>query len=356
MNLLLVYSLTALLACSSPQQEAADAALAYVTSEYVERAAAYDLACTDERAAKSKDDYLAELDSVKSLVGPKWDELLAAAKSLKRTVKSTTLNADQSQGSVTITSVGEDEASPAENEVTVLVRLEGDGWCVITGWSEQKRLDGIVSEIESLTKTLDEQIDTWALAEAELTLGTAEAKLSELPVEHLAQSRIASSVAGQRGLLTAKKTGWVGGRWRVTEEVDPMTDQKNMTAHLQSATKMPNSIGDEKSASLIVRCTRGELDVYVSTPVMLDSDWRYDSVSGQHRFGSAPPEKLTGGVSKGRDAVFLRNPNAWLAQFAAHESDAWTVELPVYGRMPASVKFDLTGVSKALAAVPDECK
>ena len=222
------------------------------------------------------------------------------------------------------------------------------------GWAEDKRVRLLTEDIAQLAEDTETRMEVWDFDGARATLASADEKLALLPEEE--RGLPAALLSSTRFLLDLKSKGWVAGRWVVSSETDPMTDQVNVVARLESATRIPNSIGSEELAHIIVRCARGKLDAYVRTDTILDSNWQYDSVSGQHRFGSASPVRFSGTVSTDRQAVFLRQPRSWLADFRTHEAESWTVELPVYNRKPVSVKFDLSGAGKALDAIPASCR
>lgn len=346
-----------MLACSSPEDEAGDVALRFVTADvgttFTEEVGKrlVDLACADEREAGS--------ELMATLLSTRTDGAsvvtVTDTKPLAITVSQVVLDADRRVGDVTLTwpHPKEDGTGKLVNK-TLKVRKDEAGWCVMTGWAEDKRVRLLEEEIKKLDGDASTRMKSWDFEGARTALSSAEERVSLLPEDRRASST--ASLALTRALLDARSKGWVGGRWIVTSEKDAMTDQMNTVARLESVNGIPNSIGREEPAHLIVRCDRGKLDVYVTTDAILDSDWRYDSVSGQHRFGTAAPARFSGNVSTSRQAVFLRQPSSWLKDFRAHEAEPWTVELPVYNRKPASVKFDLTAIGKALDSISDSCK
>lgn len=349
--------LLSLLACTSPEQEAGRLALRYSSLGVEEVEMRHSLACADEQAAKGIDDLQAELDDIKSTLGKSWDESVIERKKETRTVKSTTLSQTRDAGEVVVlVAVPQKDGTTKEEHETFSVRLENEAWCVVPGWVEQKQLDDVRAEVDALKDKATTLGDTWALDEAEAALKEAEARVATLPDDESWKKILTDSINLTRMVLDVKKTGWVGGRWRVTEETDPMTDQKNVVVTLQSVEGLPNIMGETKPAMFIVRCKRNKLEVFIATSSMLDSNWRYDSVSGQHRFGTAPAERFSGDVSASRESVFLRNPRGWMDQLRSHEAEDWIVELPLYNRSPASVRFDLDSAGKALDAVPATCK
>lgn len=347
-----------LASCTTPEREASSLALQYASLDLGDVQGSRALACSDEKAAKSETDMTASLETAKSVLGAKWDEMVARQKSAQHIVIKTTMNADNKSSDVEILTKETPDGGETVNEepTTIKVRKEGDRWCVVTGWAEDKRLDTITSEGVAFLTQASSLLADWSLDEAEAAISQAEVKLASLPADRPARANLESSIVGHRELLALKRAGWAGGRWRVTEETDPMTDDKNVTIILQSVSGLPNVIGETKPASVIARCKRGKLDLFISTDSMLDYNWQSDSVTGQHRFGSDPPERISGSASTDRQAMFLKNPRAWLDQIRSHEDQDWTIELPLYGRTPASVKFNLKASGKALDSVPADCK
>ncbi len=345
-------ALLVLSACTSPESAAGDVAMKYSATgragfdaDVAQRMIA--LACADEREAGTE--LMARLSAGSD----------APPKTIKNpptfTVQRTTLGDDKASGEVVVVaSITQDDGSKKEVTDTVKVRKEADGWCVVTGWAESKRLDGIAADIDRLEKEASADLDAWNIDGARSALTAAEKRLAELPDDRRAVAE--SGLGLTKVLLEAKSDGWVGGRWVVSSETDPMTDEKNVVARLESTTGLPNSLGREEPSHLIVRCKRNKLDLYIATGTMLDSDWRYDSVGGQFRFGSDAPARFSGSRSDDYKAVFLRNPRDWMEKLVDHEADGWAVELPIYQRSPATTKFDLTATSKALAAIPDSCR
>jgi len=123
---------------------------------------------------------------------------------------------------------------------------------------------------------------------------------------------------------------------------------------LASTNKVPGIVKEE-TATLFVRCSRGNLDVFVATPFVLDSDWRYDSVTGQYRFGTAPAQRLRASRSKGSKAAFFRDARSWAGRLAEHQAEKWTVELSPYDAGPTAFFFDLTAADKAMDKVLEAC-
>jgi hypothetical protein len=305
------------------------------------------LACSDEREAG--------IELMARLAGGGGAPQRTVASPPVFTVQRTTLAEEESSGEVVV-SASLTTADGAKKDVTDTLKLrkEGDEWCVVTGWAEAKRLDGIAGEIDRLDKEVSAKLDSWDIDGARSALAAAEKQLNSLPEDR--RTVAAGGLTLTKMLLDVKAEGWVGGRWVVSSESDPMTDEINVVARLQSTTGLPNRLGREEPTQLIVRCDRNKLDLFIVTKTMLDADWQYASVVGQSRFGKDAPSRLSGARSEDYNAVFLRNPRDWMEKLRAHEADEWAVELPIFQRSPATMKFDLAATSKALSAIPATCR
>lgn len=349
--------LLVLAACSSPEAEAGAVALQYASLAPDDVQGRHRLACADERAARSVEELQAEFDAAKGgPFGSLFDELVAASGKATRSIAETKLDPEERSGTVRIAaSLPMEDGTTTDGSTTLRVRLEDGRWCVVPGWAEEKRQAGIAREAAELLTRARPLLDDWRLDEAEGALRVVEAKLEELPETHAQKAALQREVHGVSLLLSARKDGWVGGRWTVEETTDAMTDEKNVVVSLRSVGGLPNSQGTEEPVSLVVRCLRKDLEVYIATRSVLDSDSRTDRIAGQHRFGSDPAERLSASASRDRRAASLREPRTWIDQFLAREADGWTVELPLHDRKPASVRFDLTAASKALSAIPSDC-
>jgi hypothetical protein len=348
---LLVVLLAGLVGCKSAEDHAGETALAYASTPGWQPDLSWPMVCTNDQAAKS----LVELQAGVAALEKQFPEIYAKGKELEAArqfrIQSVTMGADQTDATVVI----EVKAPDKVGSETIAVRLDGDKWCVATGWAEEKRLEGIAEKAEAVIEEVDPLMDDWKFDEAKAKLDEAEAVLVEIPAEHDAGTSARISLETQRSLLELRSANWLGGRWTGSLEKDPMTDATNAVASLESVDGLPNSIGRLEKARIILRCQKGKFEAYVNAGTMLDSNWRYDTVSGQHRFDGENAQKLVGGVSTSRDAVFLRSPKQWAASFKEKDGSKWLVELPVYNRTPQTVTFDLTASTKAVDMVLGAC-
>jgi len=217
------------------------------------------------------------------------------------------------------------------------------------------RYDAVAAEVEDRLDRATEALSAWRLDEADEELTAAEERIAEIPIDRPERGPRARVLGEARALHAVQSEGWIAGRWSSSETRDPMTDEVNSIVSLMALDGVPNSIGRVTQASLIVRCERGRLEAFISAGTMLDYSWRSDTVRAQHRFDDEPATRLLGGASTSRNAMFLRTPRARITELMKRDGARWRVELPVYGRRPATVTFDLTGSSQAIPRALEAC-
>ncbi|MCB9765831.1 MAG: hypothetical protein H6739_39010 [Alphaproteobacteria bacterium] len=339
-----------LAACSTPEDEASEIALRYANLPLTEVEQSYAMVCADDKAAKSLAEQKAALEALKESFPDLFKEK-AEEDQVSRSVQSVELDAGKTSGTVHLEPTKGDET----DSQSFRVQKEGEDWCIVTGWAEIKRYEDAATKAQGLVDEAKSLKENWKFDEASAKLDEVDIALAEIPEEHFTAVSVRSDVAFERTMLDTLTKDWLGGRWSGSTEKDPMTDQENAVVYLESLDSLTNSVGLGKKAALIVRCQKGKFEAYVNAGTVLDSNWRYDTVSGQHRFGDAKAEKLIGGVSTSRDAVFLRDPKSWARRFKESDGSKWLVELPVYNRTPQTVTFDLTGSTKAIDMVLGAC-
>ena len=344
-----------LVACSSPLDKATQAALAYTEVPYWEPDRSWPMVCPADQAAMS----IAERQQEVAALFAEHPEMLENAKKAAEgktlNVQHASMNTEGTIATVEISVQWPDDPKPDTTRVSLHQDPSRSDWCVATGWAEDQRFEGIAADVEQLVTQADALAQDWKFDEARARLNDAAHVISDLPEDHPRRESAEARVTAQQSLLEIQAKDWVGGRWTLTEETDPMTDTKNAVAMLRSLDGFASSSGRARPATLIVRCHRGELDSFINAGAVLDSDSRTSEVRGQHRFGDAPAEPLRGSISTSRDAVFLDRPREWAARWAAATDTSWRVELPVFRSTPQTVTFDLTAASKALEPVLQQC-
>ena len=289
-----------------------------------------------------------------TILGETFEELKAQAQKVVFAVDSVEIAEDGQTAEVTLSSNLDGEV--LGHPVVSLARTE-ESWCVVTGWAEEARLEGIAAEAKAATEGIEALLDDWKLDEAAAQIAAARAILQAIPEEKMptSGSLVDIDLTGHETILALKREQHIAGRWSGTESTDPMTDDHNVTVFLKSLDGVPGTLGGSEPLTLIARCQERKLDVFISAPSMLDSDFRYDTISGRHRFGDEPAQKLRANESTSHKAAFLRNGRAWLALLSERDGQKWTVELPFYSKGAHAATFDLTGSTEALAKVGEAC-
>jgi hypothetical protein len=341
--------LLVLLGCTSPEDEASAAALEFAGAAR-DAAVVHRMACPEDQAAMTVEE-VGELTTVGGLFAGIVAEL---EKKVSRSVAEVALLEEGARATVTVVTKNDDEQPGfTEHSLRLLsLRHLEDRWCVETGWAEAKRVAAGIAAASELGQEVQAHLDLWQMDEARAKLASAKEAAASLPSEHTAS--LTRLLEALETAVKARSEGHVGGRWIVTTSIDPMTDVQNVVAVLESTEVVESQFG-EHHAHLIGRCRDHKLEMYITTPNILDADWRYDSVRGRHRIGESPAEDLSGSRSKDHKSVFLRNPTAWVKRLTDADGSNWTVELPQYNRLPFTIKFDLTAAKKALPKLVDVC-
>ncbi len=261
-----LFLLVFLSACATPEEKAAEVALAY-QSAGVDVARSYPLVCEKDKATKSLTDRTAELTAASAaagVLGEAAGKLLEMAANSTYTVDSTIVTPDGGSATVTLVMTYEGEEV---NRPTVELQATEDGWCVVTGWAEKKRIEEEKARVQAELVKVDEALaealeayEAWDFDETEALLKRGLELLDSLPEEHLGYSgeQVRKSITELQELLEERRSQHVAGRWLAKVTTDPMTDDTNVLAYMESLDGMPNAIGDLKKVTLIARCQEGD--------------------------------------------------------------------------------------------------
>lgn len=345
--LVVLTAVAGLLGCTSPESAASKVALAYDSIPLADFETAWDYACADDQAAKDKAE-LAELKDNEFIKGLLDAEQLFE---IERKVVSSVLEVD---GSVSVTiSRSTPEGSSTE---TLSVEPTDAGWCISTGWAEDASYQLTGDQVAALADEASDLIDSWSFSDAAAKIGEANQLLSTVPEGHFARVVPESRIEIVANKLAVNQEGWIGGRWRTTkDEVDPMTDQRNVVVMLESQDGIPNILGTPEPVRIIARCHQAAFDVYVSTDSMLDADWRYNTVRGRYRIDKDAPRDFRGSRSTDYHAVFLKDPSSWARRIVELDGRTLVLELPVYNKQPQAVTFDLEASAQAMQHPMEAC-
>lgn len=146
----------------------------------------------------------------------------------------------------------------------------------------------------------------------------------------------------------------VAGRWRVVEEVDEMTDDKNVFVTLYSTEPVQMRYG-KKLPTLHARCQENKFAMYVVVGSMVDSDWRSGTAKVRYRFGAEDAQTARLPRSDSREALFFRKEKTWLGRLRERDGQTLKMEVPLYSSGDVLLTFDLTGSEQALPMVMKAC-
>ena len=355
---LAVLTIAVLGACASPEEGAGSVALGYFRIAHDDYRALHRIACSDDRAAVTVQELEASATSEQE--SSAFDEPLRAAELRSNAipaVRSTAIDRDGMSGTVTIAVWGpEADGTASELTNTIAVRYESGAWCVVTGWAELKRAEDAVRIVGDLHSRAIALMNDWKFNDVPALHAQAEAAIASLPAAGPERAFLGWIILEQRRLLEHIRMGWIGGHWKLSvEKADPMTDQQKVLLILASALEDPSALGTSNQAMLFFRCERNQLKVYIINTYDIAFRGNH-TVSLLHRFGTAPAERIIVDEGQAQNGMFLRNPSYWVDQFRAHEADRWTVELPLHGRAPWVVTFELSGAGEALDKIPTVCR
>ncbi len=145
----------------------------------------------------------------------------------------------------------------------------------------------------------------------------------------------------------------VAGRWLSTVEKDAMTDRENVYMKLPASNVIKTRYAS-KRAALVARCVKGEPDVLVQVDAIVNGSV-YGKTKTQFRFDAEPAQSITMTTAEDHKGLFFRQPKKWLRRLAEHSSGKLVVEIPLFGRVPEAVTFDLNGADKVIPQVEFAC-
>ena len=156
---------------------------------------------------------------------------------------------------------------------------------------------------------------------------------------------LASSASAQRATRPATTDPW---------EVTELTNRPSLTLELPALTtvRAARAAAFEVRPVLLVRCQDRELDVFVATGSVLESD---DNVMTPVRiqWGGAAPAESRWSRSTDSTSAFAPDPRALLRQLASH-SDL-QLEIRPSGKSPQLIRFNARGLERHMAQVDAAC-
>ncbi len=156
---------------------------------------------------------------------------------------------------------------------------------------------------------------------------------------------LASSASAQRATRPATTDPW---------EVTELTNRPSLTLELPALTtvRAARAAAFEVRPVLLVRCQDGELDVFVTTGSVLESD---DNVMTPVRiqWGSEPPAASRWSRSTDSTSAFAPDPRALLRQLASHPD--LRLEIRPSGKSAQLIRFNARGLERHMAQVDAAC-
>jgi len=146
------------------------------------------------------------------------------------------------------------------------------------------------------------------------------------------------STPGETVAAFAPGTGRIG-KWIVSRETDPISDQKGVTFVLEA-----EGGGLFDTRNLIIRCKRGELDVYLSPHEYLGEDNDQITI----RLGTDAPIEQRWSGSSDHTALFHPGDRAAIEAFVRSLAryDRAAFQVSPYDKAPLSMVFRLDGIGQ----------
>ncbi len=310
------------IACGGPKKTA----LAYENARlHGDAAAAYALASTKDRSARSFDAFRAE----SSLSG-----ILSAL--LKNTAVSVeSVQQDGEHARVTLALTGTTIAGQQSSEEETLMLLkEADGWRVLTGWATTAAL----SKAAELVTNNDYRAAQAVLDAADATAGTP---------EDAALTKMRASVEEEAAKIVA-------GKWSKLILKDAMTDVEVVAVMLPAENESTATFGAARP-TLMARCREKQLGMLLFGDWILRRTYR-DTLQARYRFGQDKAESVLLDVTPDAKTAVIphRQAESWMDHLAQNASSTLVIELPLYSGSE-TVRFKLEGASEAFALVRSAC-
>ena len=164
----------------------------------------------------------------------------------------------------------------------------------------------------------------------------------KLPISLAMLLLLVASAQGQRATRPPTTDPW---------EVTELTNQPSVTLELAALTTMPGAVFEVRPV-LLVRCHEGQLEVFLSTGSVLDSD---DSVMTPVRiqWGTRPPEETRWSRSTDYRSASARDPRAFLGQLMSNPD--LRVEVRPLNKSWQVIRFNARGLEGHMPKVDAAC-
>lgn len=143
-------------------------------------------------------------------------------------------------------------------------------------------------------------------------------------------------------------------KWRVSTEVSPIDDSKNVHAFLQAESPISGWLSKEILPSLNLRCKENKTEMYIVTGMKPRVEYDIDTTTVTLRFDKEKAAKYSTGKSTDGEALFFRKNVGLIKKMMNHSTMLF--EFVPFNSSPAMTTFNLSGLSEAIKPLRDACK
>ena len=138
----------------------------------------------------------------------------------------------------------------------------------------------------------------------------------------------------------------------VKTESNVLTGSAKHTLIIESSTTVANSIGTQKTASIVIRCESGTVDAYIFTPTYNGISFRTKPRVSTRWDGG----KITSGswnASKGGDAIFHPRPKSFIGEL--NTANTFVFGWQPYSTTPVATQWDLASHKADIKKISELC-
>lgn len=141
------------------------------------------------------------------------------------------------------------------------------------------------------------------------------------------------------------------GGWQISDETRLLDNARVFSGILDSSNEIPNSVGKADHASIIVRCSAGQLEVYVTWPVFLGTR---SIPPVKYKFGAGEIKSEYWSPSDGGTAIFVRDTQSFANALAAEVP--LVVQVQPYRGGVIEAAFQTQGAAQIVATALSACR
>lgn len=325
-RLVLLVVLLCLCGCETEEDRAKAALSAYHSALKVsDYDGAHDMVSSEDRTAIPKEKHRAMFDG---------DLGKIAAEALNENeyeYQDVTLNGERAVIKFQITSP--DLKTPDSQTVRML--KEGGSWKVDTDWAEDKAADELKKAVREKRAKANE---LWNAGRPKLAMPLFKEIASNFEDDEEFQERFEE-------LKQEVDDSTVTGHWVISKSKDEMTDEMRVFARI-SQDDPPKGLL-EQPASLMIRCSGKDMDIYMSVDNILSFT---SGEKGRLRWGKEDAEKVRFDMGSSNKSVFFRKPQEVLSKMMKHEAETLRVEVNAVDGTEV-IPFPLEGVVEVAGKV-----